>query len=122
MLPSRTLQRSLLRTVTGRFLGFCVGFVILVLVYCGGAAIFGWLYDRDACLAGLSIGGYCILDSFFLTGLATIGAGLAPFFLKFAWSSVATFFGQAHSILTWRADELAQYGHEILGRSPEVKE
>jgi putative exporter of polyketide antibiotics len=62
------------------------------------------------------------LDSFFLSGLATIGLGLAPFFLKLAWSSVVTFFGQVHSIRTWRDDELAQYGHEILSRHPEVKE
>lgn len=122
MLPSRTLRRSLLRKVSGRFLGFCVGFIILILVYCGGAAIFALLDDRDACLAGLSVGGYCVLDSFFLTGLATIGLGLAPVFLKLAWSSVATFFGQVHSILTWRDDELAQYGHEILARRPEVRE
>lgn len=122
MLPSRALRRSLLRTVTVKFLGFCVGFIILVLVYCGGAAIFGWLHDRDTCLASLSVGGYCVLDSFFLSGLATIGVGLAPFFLKLVWSSVATFFGQVHSILTWRDDELTQYGHEILARSPEVRE
>ena len=99
-----------------RFLSVCLLFGLAAVVFYGVISVGIWLANRiqdGECIAGLALGGFCVIDSLLLSLGATIGATAAFAFLRIAVAAVLKFVGNLWRIATLSEEQIALIVTEI---------